>query len=698
MSRSVFVLLICFLIAGALSPVMAEDAPPSGALTPAPAAQTPVWTVWGAGQYALANDGAAIWIGAVGSALRYDKQTQTYRRYTAMDGLPHTAVLTIAVDADGNRWFGGDAGLSRLDPGENWTHVRQSPGGLYSDLVDGIAVVGGDTLYLSHGLPSGAISRRDPDGTWRWFPNRETAIQADYAAMIQMPGTNPVWTVAGTEVWAGTSVFDGAAWHERPLPSGGPLRSLAADSRGHAWALGLSYSVYEWDGSGWISREVFVGGYPSYDVVLTTLAIDQGDTVWLGSEERPGAAPYDNLYATIRMLDDAGGRHRLPAGGPVVALLSTPEGVWALGPGWLMQPDYSLAIPTDAPRFKDLPDAAVGTDGKLWLYSGDLDQYSFGAVQTLDDRGTLPLEDDAWQVRPADYLPSLGYCEEISAFERSPDGIWYASYCNARFPSDFKAVRYIDGTRIEYPLFGPPPVFSLQTVSDIFTQDARHTWFAVSDPDGARIIGLDDRGTPADTTDDSVQTIPIGPIDEKIWVAVDARGQLWHSRASGLFRYTGSVWQLVYSATPVCDLVPAADGTLYAQAPKYGKTDCEYSDVVLTVHPDGKVDHLWIVDYLVQSQAATMRTARHRNNLWAIGSDAAIWYIDRTTTLLGALRRRGVEGLTSYTLPVDIAAVRRIEVDGRGHVWLLDGSRLWRMEGPAPKQLPLHLYLPLMGK
>ena len=173
-----------------------------------------------------------------------------------MDGLPHTVVLAVAVDGAGNRWFGGDGGLSRLDAEQHWTHFRAANSGLYSDLVDAIAVVG-DTLYLSHGLPGGSVSRLDADGAWRWFPNRETAIQADYATIVQTHGSTPLWTVAGNEIWAGSRVFDGERWHERKLPdSPAEPVSLAVDSRNHVWALSGGWTVYEWDGAGWLTHPV----------------------------------------------------------------------------------------------------------------------------------------------------------------------------------------------------------------------------------------------------------------------------------------------------------------------------------------------------------------------------------------------------------------------------------------------------------
>ena len=95
----------------------------------------------------MADDGDAIWIGGAGSIVRWDKASQTHRRYSAVDGLPNTNFLAVAVDAFGNRWFGGDGGLSRLDSAGQWRHFTTANSGIDSDFVDGIAIAAdGDTL------------------------------------------------------------------------------------------------------------------------------------------------------------------------------------------------------------------------------------------------------------------------------------------------------------------------------------------------------------------------------------------------------------------------------------------------------------------------------------------------------------------------------------------------------------------------
>lgn len=53
---------------------LAEGQSPTNATSPV------LRTTWGAAQYALAADGASLWIGATGSVVRWDKQQSSYRR------------------------------------------------------------------------------------------------------------------------------------------------------------------------------------------------------------------------------------------------------------------------------------------------------------------------------------------------------------------------------------------------------------------------------------------------------------------------------------------------------------------------------------------------------------------------------------------------------------------------------------------
>jgi ligand-binding sensor domain-containing protein len=114
-----------------------------------------VWTRWDARQNALADDGAAIWIGTAMGAVRWDKATNAYHRYTPYDDLPSWSVYAVAVDAMGGRWFGGSEGLTLLDAGGTWTHFDSANSQLLRSPVVGVAAGAGGTIWVSYELPDG---------------------------------------------------------------------------------------------------------------------------------------------------------------------------------------------------------------------------------------------------------------------------------------------------------------------------------------------------------------------------------------------------------------------------------------------------------------------------------------------------------------------------------------------------------------
>lgn len=681
MSPKRSLLALLSLIAALFSPMTAAALPlpaPDALPVAESLAVQPRWTVWGAEQYALADDGASIWIGSVGGVTQWDKHTETYRRYSTVDGLPQTQVLAITLDAAGNRWFGGIGGLSRLDKDGAWTHYTTANSGIRRNDIDALAVVGGDTLYAGHGPDDGSVSRLAPDGTWQWFPNRAAAIVTDYAAITGRGSTvSALWTVAGAEVWMGKWAFDGSTWHDRSLPDPYEITGLVADGQNHVWATIDGWGVYEWDGLSWVTHDK----PHAFTRHITVLAVDRDGKVWAGLTER--FTPYGSETAVVREATGANG-HSLSQYGPVSALLSTPEGLWAVGPGWLMTPDFEPHVLPDMPRYQDVLDAMIAQPGPLWLASGrPFDDWA-GAVQTLDDRGTLSLDDDSWR----DNYSMEHFCRRATAFERFASDVWYATYCHSRTQYPTELTRYHDGVRIEYTL----PSFISGDVTDIFALDERHIWFAViSDFYGGNdcLVGLDDGGTPADVSDDQWQIVKLESWREHVTVAVDAQGPLWRGEDSGLYRYDGAAWQRIYDERAVCDLVPGPDGTLFAQVEYNKGGGCETaSDFLIMVRPGGEIsltDTDWLLSY--HEDVDVVRTMTRRNNLWTVSADGALWYldIDYPQDVLRRISRKGEE--QSYALPVNGASVLRVEVDASGHVWLVGDGKLWRMEGPAIHRL-----------
>jgi ligand-binding sensor domain-containing protein/signal transduction histidine kinase len=99
-----------------------------------------------------------LWVGTWGSGLnRFDRQSDTFERYTTNDGLPDETIYGIEIDFGGDLWMSTNRGLSRLNPQtmefQNYTmrdglqdnefnvgahHISDSTGELFFGGIQGI--------------------------------------------------------------------------------------------------------------------------------------------------------------------------------------------------------------------------------------------------------------------------------------------------------------------------------------------------------------------------------------------------------------------------------------------------------------------------------------------------------------------------------------------------------------------------------
>ncbi|HMN26669.1 MAG TPA: hypothetical protein PKE45_00835, partial [Caldilineaceae bacterium] len=668
------VLLVGILVAP--SPALAASQQPASDSPP-----PPLWTNWGAPQYSLADDGQSIWIGATGGVVRWDKAHNSYQRYSAVDGLPHSAVLAIAVDGAGNRWFGGDGGLSLLAADGVWTHYTVANSGLQGNLVDGIAVGVDHTLWVSHGLPDGRISRRNPDGGWSWFPNRAAAVTSDFERIVQSTQPNPLWTVVDGEVWVGFLVYTGSQWLDRtPADSPAHPKLLRGDSTGTVWALVADpYTggrLLKWEQGVWSTIDLY--GYLLIGGALTTFAVGPDNSVWLGLATRD--FPYTYFVAAVARLDPNPAPVELAAFPPVAAMLASGEGVWAIGPHWLRTPKGDLHPFDDTVAFPTITDAILDVEDRLWLnsYAIQPEPYSIGALQTISDQGSTPLADDVWTQLPA--------YDILLAWERTPGGDLLSAWgYKWRFGWSYSDSLRRDrqGEVIEVPL---PASDKPTAINDIFAQDDRHIWLAYTRgyPSAEHehgVFALDDNGTPADFADDHWQDIPIATPGAGGALAVDAQGRLWYGNSVNLYLFTAGQWGAFFESTrPVCDLTPDAAGMLYAL--EGDEADCNTIDGAIDViAPDNSYTSA-TTDHLVPEHLLALQAAPHRNRLWTVAPDGAVWYLARRSLSEAdpvdeLYRHDDSAGATIFSLPLAAAAVQRLEVDSYGHVWLVAAGQLW---------------------
>ena len=57
-----------------------------------------------------------LWLASGLGLYRFNRQNETFTRYTEVDGLPSNDLMGILEDADGRLWISSKKGISRLDP------------------------------------------------------------------------------------------------------------------------------------------------------------------------------------------------------------------------------------------------------------------------------------------------------------------------------------------------------------------------------------------------------------------------------------------------------------------------------------------------------------------------------------------------------------------------------------------------------
>jgi len=646
-----------------------------------------VWTHWSGEQYTLVQEGDYFWVGTGGGVLHWRISTQTQTRYSVIDGLPSHRVFAIAIDPAGNRWFGGDGGLSRLDAEGIWTHFTTANSGLHANMIDGIAVGADGTLWLSHGLPDGDVSKRTPDGGWTWSPNRAVAVTADYAAVVQTQNENPLWAVTDGEVWVDFAVYAGSDWVDRtPAEAAGAgLHHMVA--RGdELWALLSNEAIFQWTGAAWqklppieIEHEFYAEFHP------TTLTIAPDARLWLGGEVTLIYPKGRAVIAAILPYDAPEDRHTLDTPLPPTAMLATDAGVAAVGSGWIHPPtgeDYTVS---DMPFGTMVEDVITGGDGFQWLSSTIQDNLHSSvpfATQGIADQGTTVLHDDQWE----SVLPRMAF--HVAAHTPGGD-VWlnleqqmiYDDWCTFRVTMRRHQGRWVT---YELPITGPMSTHC-PSITDIFAQDDRHTWFAYLGPvqfDGSSesgVLHLDDGGTPLDPADDRWTTYPF-PNLRQAGMAAIAGDTIWLATYDALYRWAGNGWSQIISESGVrfCDLTAAGDEFLLARIvfPDQLCDAINGSARLTKIEPDGvSPQFTGSVDQFLRAHWDIAQQVNQRNSLFALTSNGAIWHLAS-----GELcHRTEAEGDASCTpLPAPFATITPVEVDSRGHVWLAGDGALWR--------------------
>lgn len=198
--------------------------------------------------------------------------------------LPDPEVLVMAMDDQGNKWFGTRKGLTRLNLIGDWETftVESTRGGLRSNAVTCLAI--GENRELWVGTEAGVS--HFANGAWKSHTRESTSngLPDNFVTAL---------AVGRDEKWFGTrngfAMLRGSSWTTYTadkisgrLPNR-VVTALAVDSSGNKW-IGTIAGLVRFSGSTWtlFTKESTNGGIPHSSISYVTVS-PLGD-LWVGTQ------------------------------------------------------------------------------------------------------------------------------------------------------------------------------------------------------------------------------------------------------------------------------------------------------------------------------------------------------------------------------------------------------------------------------
>ena len=215
-------------------------------------------------------------------ALYTNNSNDIWITYTATNsGLVSNRVFSIAIDGNGDKWFGTDGGVSKFD-GNTWTTYTTSNSGLADNWVSAIAIdENGDKWFGT----DGGVSKFDGN-TWTTYTTSNSGLGYNWISVVVIDGDGNKWF--GTYgVCGGVSKFDGATWTTFTTSNSGLASncvfSIGIDNNNNHWfGLGGTQSgrVSKFDGATWTTYTTANSGLSNR---VTSIAVDGNSGKWFGT-------------------------------------------------------------------------------------------------------------------------------------------------------------------------------------------------------------------------------------------------------------------------------------------------------------------------------------------------------------------------------------------------------------------------------
>ncbi len=200
-----------------------------------------VWTIYTNTDEvrAIVFEGDHVWCATTGGVLRWNKNDETYEKYTTGNGMGGNWVYSAAVDRNGVKWFGTwDGGVSWMD-GKTWNYYNYQTS-------NGIKAAAVDSNNVKWFKTDAALSSYDGN-EWRHIsvsPNLSTFTES-----IAVDSHNVKWFTATGLIRS----YDGVTMKVYSKSDGlvaGSAQAVAVDLDDVKW-FGTMAGVSRFDGTTW---------------------------------------------------------------------------------------------------------------------------------------------------------------------------------------------------------------------------------------------------------------------------------------------------------------------------------------------------------------------------------------------------------------------------------------------------------------
>lgn len=215
-------------------------------------------------------------------------------------GLPGNEVNAMAIDDNGNKWFGTVFdGAAKYD-GSNWEVFNTANSELPDNYINAITIDQSGSIWFA--TENGGAAKFD--GTsWEVFNPSNSGLPTSSIKSVASDGGGAIWF--GT--FAGAAKYDGTNWEVfNTVSSGLPnnfVYSIAIEQNGDIWFGTYGGGLAKYDGTSWEVFNIQNSGIP-YNYI-TCVEIDPGGNKWIGTYGG-GASKYNGTEWEVFQTSNSG--------------------------------------------------------------------------------------------------------------------------------------------------------------------------------------------------------------------------------------------------------------------------------------------------------------------------------------------------------------------------------------------------------